>query len=132
MELRGDPALFMHRDEVECAWNWIDGIIDSWAQTNMAPQPYVAGTWGPTDAVRLLDRDGHTVVAVGDAKNATRTALLALQLSEMDVPYVLALNMMDVATTQGHEIDPEGLASALGCPVIPIVASRRHQIPSGL
>ena len=57
--LRGDPALFMHRDEVECAWHWIDGIIDSWAQTNMAPQPYVAGTWGPTDAVRLLDRDGR-------------------------------------------------------------------------
>ncbi|MBT8050162.1 MAG: glucose-6-phosphate dehydrogenase [Gammaproteobacteria bacterium] len=57
--LRGDPALFMHRDEVECAWNWIDGIIDSWASKNMPAQPYVAGTWGPTDAVRLLDRDGR-------------------------------------------------------------------------
>ena len=57
--LRGDPALFMHRDEVECAWNWIDGIIDSWADREMAAQPYVAGTWGPTDAVRLLDRDGR-------------------------------------------------------------------------
>ena len=55
--LRGDPALFMHRDEVECAWKWIDGIIDSWETTNMPVQPYVAGTWGPTDSVRLLDRD---------------------------------------------------------------------------
>ena len=57
--LRGDPALFMHRDEVECAWKWIDGIIDSWEQESMLVQPYVAGTWGPTDSVRLLDRDGR-------------------------------------------------------------------------
>jgi glucose-6-phosphate 1-dehydrogenase len=57
--LRGDPALFMHRDEVECAWRWIDGIIDSWDKTEMPVQPYVAGTWGPTDAVRLMDRDGR-------------------------------------------------------------------------
>ena len=57
--LRGDPALFMHRDEVESAWNWIDGIIDSWAAREMTAQPYVSGTWGPTDAVRLLDRDGR-------------------------------------------------------------------------
>jgi glucose-6-phosphate 1-dehydrogenase len=57
--LRGDPALFMHRDEVECAWHWIDGIIEGWAQQEMPVQPYVAGTWGPTDAVRLLDRDGR-------------------------------------------------------------------------
>jgi glucose-6-phosphate 1-dehydrogenase len=57
--LRGDPALFMHRDEVESAWKWIDGIIDSWAEQEMKPQPYVAGTWGPTDSVRLLDRDNR-------------------------------------------------------------------------
>ena len=57
--LRGDPALFMHRDEVECAWHWVDGIIDSWETTEMPAQPYVAGTWGPTDAVRLMDRDGR-------------------------------------------------------------------------
>ena len=55
--LRGNPALFMHRDEVECAWNWIDGIIDGWARENMPVEPYVAGTWGPSGAVRLLDRD---------------------------------------------------------------------------
>lgn len=55
--LRGNPALFMHRDEVESAWKWIDGIIDSWDQAGMKVQKYVAGTWGPTDAVRLLDRD---------------------------------------------------------------------------
>jgi len=57
--LRGNPALFMHREEVERAWGWIDGIIDSWQQSRMKAQDYVAGTWGPTDSVRLLDRDGR-------------------------------------------------------------------------
>ena len=57
--LRGNPALFMHRDEVECAWNWIDGIIDGWRREEMHVEPYVAGTWGPAGAVRLLDRDGR-------------------------------------------------------------------------
>jgi len=57
--LRGNPALFMHREEVERAWKWIDGIIDSWADTGMEIQDYVAGTWGPTDSVRMLDRDGR-------------------------------------------------------------------------
>jgi glucose-6-phosphate 1-dehydrogenase len=44
---------------VERAWQWIDGIIESWRQSGMKTQQYVAGTWGPTDAVRLLDRDGR-------------------------------------------------------------------------
>ena len=55
--LRGNPALFMHRDEVESAWRWIDGIRNNWEKVGMPVQKYVAGTWGPTDAVRLLDRD---------------------------------------------------------------------------
>jgi glucose-6-phosphate 1-dehydrogenase len=57
--LRGNPALFMHREEVERAWQWIDGIIESWQDRRMKTQDYVAGTWGPTDSVRLLDRDGR-------------------------------------------------------------------------
>ena len=57
--LRGNPALFMHREEVERAWQWIDGIIDSWQQSRMKAQDYVVGTWGPTDSARLLNRDGR-------------------------------------------------------------------------
>jgi glucose-6-phosphate 1-dehydrogenase len=57
--LRGDPALFMHREEVERAWEWIDGIIAGWRQSRMSTQDYAAGTWGPGDAVRLLGRDGR-------------------------------------------------------------------------
>jgi glucose-6-phosphate 1-dehydrogenase len=49
----------MHRDEVECAWAWIDGILDGWAQDGVPVEPYVAGTWGPSGAVRLMDRDNR-------------------------------------------------------------------------
>jgi glucose-6-phosphate 1-dehydrogenase len=57
--LRGNPALFMRRDEVEAAWHWIDGIIDGWATTEQKVESYVAGSWGPTASSVLLDRDGR-------------------------------------------------------------------------
>lgn len=55
--LRGNPALFMHRDEVEGAWRWVDQIIDGWKTTGQKASKYVAGSWGPTEAALLLDRD---------------------------------------------------------------------------
>ncbi len=58
--LRGNPALFMRRDEVEAAWQWIDGIIDSWQASKQKVESYVAGTWGPTGSSVLLDRDGRS------------------------------------------------------------------------
>ncbi len=57
--LRGNPALFMRRDEVEAAWQWIDGIIKGWAESDQKVETYVAGSWGPTASSLLLDRDGR-------------------------------------------------------------------------
>jgi glucose-6-phosphate 1-dehydrogenase len=57
--IRGNPSLFMRRDEVEFAWRWIDDIVDGWAQSGQKVEGYVAGTWGPTAASLLLDRDGR-------------------------------------------------------------------------
>jgi len=57
--LRGNPALFMRRDEIESAWHWIDGIIDGWEATSQKVESYVAGSWGPTASSLLLDRDGR-------------------------------------------------------------------------
>ena len=57
--LRGNPALFMRRDEVEAAWHWIDTIIEGWAETQHKVESYVSGSWGPTGAASLLDRDGR-------------------------------------------------------------------------
>jgi glucose-6-phosphate 1-dehydrogenase len=57
--LRGNPALFMRRDEVESAWRWIDSIIDGWDESRQKVESYVSGSWGPTAASVLLDRDGR-------------------------------------------------------------------------
>ncbi|MHB8446316.1 MAG: glucose-6-phosphate dehydrogenase [Rudaea sp.] len=58
--VRGNPTLFMRRDEVEAAWRWIDPILETWAETDEPPKPYAAGTWGPSAAVALIERDGRT------------------------------------------------------------------------
>ena len=58
--LRGNPALFMRRDEVEAAWEWIDGIIDGWQNSKQKVDSYVSGSWGPTASSVLLDRDGRS------------------------------------------------------------------------
>jgi glucose-6-phosphate 1-dehydrogenase len=58
--LRGNPALFMRRDEVEAAWEWIDGIIDSWQVSKQKVESYVSGTWGPAASSTMLDRDGRS------------------------------------------------------------------------
>jgi glucose-6-phosphate 1-dehydrogenase len=56
--IEGQPTLFLRRDEVEAQWAWVDGIRDGWAANAMAPRPYTAGTWGPSSAIGLAERDG--------------------------------------------------------------------------
>jgi glucose-6-phosphate 1-dehydrogenase len=58
--IRGNPALFMRRDEVEFAWCWIDGIIAGWAESDQPVEDYVAGTWGPISSSLMLDRDDRS------------------------------------------------------------------------
>jgi glucose-6-phosphate 1-dehydrogenase len=58
--LKGNTTLFVRRDEVEAAWNWIDGIQTSWKSTRQTVKPYPAGTWGPTAAIALTERHGHS------------------------------------------------------------------------
>ena len=58
--VRGNPTLFMRRDEVEAAWSWVEPIINAWAETHEAPRLYAAGSWGPTSAIALIERDGRT------------------------------------------------------------------------
>lgn len=70
----------------------------------------------------LLDAPLSAIVQVGDAKNACRTLLLTVQLAEMGVPLILALNMLDEAATRGIVVDHQKLASLLGMPIIPTIA----------
>jgi glucose-6-phosphate 1-dehydrogenase len=56
--IEGDQTLFVRADEVEAQWQWIDSIRDAWAAVDMAPRDYTAGSWGPSAAVALIERDG--------------------------------------------------------------------------
>jgi len=58
--IEGDPTLFVRRDEVEAAWEWVDGIRAAWTRAGMEPRAYPAGTWGPSAAIGLAERDGVT------------------------------------------------------------------------
>ncbi len=64
--VRGNQTLFMRRDELEAAWKWVDPIRDAWNASSEAPQPYTAGTWGPTGSIALIERDGRTWHEEGD------------------------------------------------------------------
>jgi len=70
----------------------------------------------------LLSREADLVVNVLDASNLERNLYLTVQLLEMDVPLIVALNMYDVARKRGISIDTDRLSEQLGCPVLPIVA----------
>jgi glucose-6-phosphate 1-dehydrogenase len=58
--VRGNPTLFMRRDEVEIAWQWTEPILRAWAAAGEPPKPYHAGTTGPSAAIALIERDGRT------------------------------------------------------------------------
>ena len=58
--MAGDATLFIRRDEVETAWQIVDGIRAGWNKTPLSNREfYAAGTWGPEAAEDLLARSGH-------------------------------------------------------------------------
>src|SRR5581483_8001685 len=69
------------------------------------------------------------VMVVVDASNLQRNLYYATQVIELGYPTVLALNMVDVAENNGHQISADKLAAALGVPVCPIVASTGKGVP---
>jgi glucose-6-phosphate 1-dehydrogenase len=58
--VRGEATLFMRRDEVEAAWGWVEPILEAWQALSEPPKHYPAGTWGPSAAIALIERDGRT------------------------------------------------------------------------
>ncbi len=56
--INGDQTLFVRRDEVEAQWQWIDSIRETWTSEGRIPKTYAAGSWGPSAAIALAERDG--------------------------------------------------------------------------
>jgi len=72
----------------------------------------------------ILSGEAGLVINIVDASNPDRNLYLTSRLLEMGVPVVVALNMVDSAEERGISVDPARLSLLLGCPVIPMVASR--------
>jgi ferrous iron transport protein B len=72
----------------------------------------------------LLQESLRAIVQVGDAKSLRRTLLLSVQLAELGVPMVLALNMTDEADARGVAVDHDRLAELLDLAVVSTVATR--------
>ncbi|AKJ40883.1 Fe(2+) transporter permease subunit FeoB [Pragia fontium] len=72
----------------------------------------------------ILSGEADLLLNVVDSSNLERSLYLTLQLLELGIPCIVALNMLDIAHNQNIEIDIEALADKLGCPVIPLVSTR--------
>ena len=72
----------------------------------------------------LLDGKPDAVILVLDATNLARNLYLGLQILDMGLPMVVALNVVDQAKARGIQVDAERLAQILGSPVVPTVATR--------
>jgi glucose-6-phosphate 1-dehydrogenase len=58
--MAGDATLFMRRDAVEAAWQFVTPILETWQQSRERSLPeYRAGTWGPLEADKLIEADGR-------------------------------------------------------------------------
>ncbi|MGI5954132.1 ferrous iron transport protein B [Dysosmobacter sp.] len=76
----------------------------------------------------ILNQKPDGIINIVDATNIERNLYLTLQLMEMRIPMVLALNMMDEVTSGGGTIDVKGMSKALGIPVVPISAVKNQGV----
>ncbi len=58
--VRGNQTLFVRRDELNAAWEWVEPIMNAWEASTVAPDPYSAGTTGPASAKDLIGEDDIT------------------------------------------------------------------------
>ncbi|MCI2212785.1 Fe(2+) transporter permease subunit FeoB, partial [Ewingella americana] len=76
----------------------------------------------------ILSGDADLIINVVDASNLERNLYLTLQLLELGIPCIVALNMLDIAQTQNITIDIGALEKRLGCPVIALISTRASGI----
>ncbi|CAI0965973.1 Fe(2+) transporter permease subunit FeoB [Serratia ficaria] len=76
----------------------------------------------------ILSGDADLLINVVDAANLERNLYLTLQLLELGIPCIVALNMLDIARSQRIEIDIAALSARLGCPVVPMVSTKADGI----
>ncbi len=95
------------------------------------PGIYSLSPYTPEEVISrnyILDEKPDCVINIVDADNLERNLYLTTQLLEMDVPVVVALNMMDVVRKKGDKLDVELLEKQIGIPVVAISAQAEENI----
>ena len=95
------------------------------------PGIYSLSPYTPEEVISrkfIVDDKPDCVINIVDATNLERNLYLTTQVMEMDVPVVIALNMMDVVERNGDSIDVDALSKALGIPVVAISAQKQTNI----
>lgn len=110
-----------------------DGAIKGHAETDIMDLPgiYSMSPYSSEEIVSrnfVLDEKPRALINIVDATNIERNLYLTMQLLEMDIPMVIALNMMDEVTGNQGAIDVNGMEALLGVPVIPISAAKNEGV----
>lgn len=110
-----------------------DGQIKGYPDTRVVDLPGIY-SMSPYSSEELVSRsfvtDGkpHAIINIVDATNIQRNLYLTMQLLEMNVPMVVALNMMDEVTSNGGSIDINRMEAMLGTPVVAISAAKNEGV----
>lgn len=110
-----------------------DGTIRGYSNTEVTDLPgiYSMSPFSNEEIVSrnfVLNEKPRAIINIVDATNIERNLYLTMQLLEMNVPMVVALNMMDEVTGNHGSIDVNTMESMLGVPVIPISAAKNQGV----
>jgi small GTP-binding protein len=115
------PGVTVEKKEGSCSFNECSiKVVD-------LPGVYSLTAYSPDEVVArnfIIEEKPDVVVDIVDASNLERNLYLAVQIMEMGVPLILALNMMDEAEAKRYEIDMKTISQEMGIPVVPMVANR--------
>ncbi len=110
-----------------------DGAIKGYSNTKVTDLPgiYSMSPYSQEEIVSrnfVLNEKPGAIINIVDATNIERNLYLTMQLLEMDLPMVVALNMMDEVIGNHGSIDINGMEALLGVPVIPISAAKNQGV----
>lgn len=109
------------------------GTIKSYREAELVDLPgiYSLSPYTSEEVVTrdfLVNEKPDAIINIIDATNLERNLYLTLQLTELDIPIILALNMMDEVRASGNTIDTEKLSKLLKMPVVPISAAKKEGV----
>ncbi|MBP3220818.1 MAG: ferrous iron transport protein B [Neisseriaceae bacterium] len=110
-----------------------NGQIKHYANTVITDLPGIYSMTAYSDEEKiainfLLENRPHCIINIVDATNIERNLYLTMQLLSLNIPVIVALNMMDELANNGGSIDINAMEELLGVPVIPISASKNQGV----